>query len=199
MIFSSAIMAAVLVYTWIVAPIAPRSFAVVPSAMVVGLAMWHAARSGEWGLSRAAFLPAFWQSAGVTAAALCMIYVAGTRLGSWRAGHDVWSRLAVLVPWAIGQQFPLQTVFLREAQSATSKRGGTWLAGLMFGVLHLPNPFLAIATAGAALLWCWLYDRHPNVLPLALSHAMLTLAIVYAFAERMTGGLHVGAAYLGQR
>ena len=50
--------------------------------------------------------------------------------------------------------------------------------------------------ARRALAWCWIYDRHPNMLPLALSHALLTLAILYAFDEGMTGHLRVGAAYL---
>ena len=38
-------------------------------------------------------------------------------------------------------------------------------------------------TFAGALAWCWIYDRCPNLLPLALSHALLTLAILYAFDE----------------
>jgi hypothetical protein len=38
--------------------------------------------------------------------------------------------------------------------------------------------------------------RHPNVLPLALSHALGTLAILYAFDEAITGRLRVGYSYL---
>ena len=51
-------------------------------------------------------------------------------------------------------------------------------------------------TFAGALAWCWIYDRHPNLLPLALSHALLTLAILCAFDEAVTGHLRVGAAYL---
>ena len=51
-------------------------------------------------------------------------------------------------------------------------------------------------TFAGALAWCWIYDRHPNLLPLALSHALLTLAILCAFDEAITGHLRVGAAYL---
>ena len=98
-------------------------------------------------------------------------------------------------PWGLGQQFALQTVFLREAQAALSKSSGIWLAALLFAALHLPNPFLTAATALGALAWCWIYDRHPNLLPLALSHAVVTLAILYAFDDTVTGGLRVGAAY----
>ena len=63
----------------------------------------------------------------------------------------------------------------------------------MFAALHLPNPFLAAATALAAFAWCWIYDRHPNLAPLALSHALLTVAVFYALNDAVT--LRVGAAF----
>ena len=103
---------------------------------------------------------------------------------------------AALVPWGLGQQFALHTVFLREAQTTVSRPAGIWIAAAMFAALHLPNPFLTAMTFAGALAWCWIYDRYPNVLPLSLSHALLTLAILYAFDERITGHLRVGAAYL---
>jgi membrane protease YdiL (CAAX protease family) len=70
------------------------------------------------------------------------------------------------------------------------------LASLVFAGLHLPNPLLTGLTFLGALAWCWMNERHPNVLPLALSHAVLTVAILYAFDDRITGRLRVGAAYL---
>ena len=99
----------------------------------------------------------------------------------------------LLIPWGLGQQFALHTVFLREAQATLSRPAGIWLAALMFAALHLPNPFLTLMTGLGALAWCWIYDRHPNLLPLALSHALLTLAILYAFDDAITGRLRVGA------
>jgi membrane protease YdiL (CAAX protease family) len=87
-------------------------------------------------------------------------------------------------------------VLLRETQAATSRGKGILLAAAVFGALHLPNPFLALVTLVAALAWCWIYDRQPNLLPLALSHALCTLAILCCFDPRITGGLRVGYAYL---
>jgi hypothetical protein len=131
----------------------------------------------------------------VTAAAVALIYAAGWAAGTlqprWR-----WTSLAFLVPWAAGQQFALQTVLLKEAQAVSGRRGGIVLAALVFGALHLPNPFLAPVTLVAALVWCFLYDRHPNWLPLAFSHALATLAILHSFDEDTTGRLRVGYAYL---
>jgi len=103
------------------------------------------------------------------------------------------------VPWAAGQQFALQIVLLREAQAATSRGKGIALAAAVFGALHLPNPFLAPVTLVAAAVWCWIYDRHPNLVPLALSHALCTLAIIYCLDPTLTGHLRIGYAYLQLR
>ena len=197
--FSGAILAVVLAYTWIVAPAAPRWAAGVATTAVVGLAVARAIRSGEWGLARAAFVPALGWSAALTAAAAVVVYLAGSRLGTWHSPANPWGTLAALVPWGLGQQFALQIVLLREAQAMTSRSGGIWLAPLMFAALHLPNPFLTVATGIAAVAWCWIYDRYPNLLPLALSHALLTLAVLSAFDDTVTGRLRVGVAYLSLR
>ena len=90
----------------------------------------------------------------------------------------------------------LQNVVLRESQQATSRRAGIVVAALLFAALHLPNPFLTLVTGLGALGWCAIYDRHPHVVPLALSHAAGTAAVTYAFDDSITGGLRVGLAYL---
>jgi membrane protease YdiL (CAAX protease family) len=193
------IVAIVMAYTWLLAPNLPRSAAAVPVLLVVGIALYRAFRVGEWGFSGAALIPALWRTAALTAAAVLAIYLAGIRLATWHDPRDGWSRLAFLVPWALGQQFVLQTVFLREAQQRMPTAAAILLAALAFAALHLPNPFLVAATFVGALAWCSVYARHPNVVPLALSHAVTTLAILYAFDNEMIGGLRVGAAYLSRR
>ena len=199
MTLTLAILAVVLAYTWVIDPVAPAWVADIAVVLVVGLSIWRAIKSGEWGLERAAFLPALGWSAAITAAGGVAMYLAGSRLGTWTERHDVWSRLAVLIPWALGQQFALQTVLLRESQTTVSRSAGIWLAAGLFASLHLPNPFLTVATFFGALAWCRIYDRHPNLLPLALSHAIITLVIVSAFDDAITGGLRVGWAYVSRR
>jgi membrane protease YdiL (CAAX protease family) len=189
----------VLAYTWVFEPIAPRWVRHVPTVVVIGVTVWRALKTGEWGLRRSEFLPALRWAAALTGAGVLAIYFAGVHFGTWHDRRDVLGNLAVLLPWAVGQQLALQTVLLREAQAGVSKAGGIWIAALVFGALHLPNPFLAPVTCLAALAWCYTYDRHPNLLPLALSHAILTLVILYAFDDAITGRLRVGAAYLALR
>jgi membrane protease YdiL (CAAX protease family) len=201
-VFSVAIVAIVLAYTWLLAPIAPRWTAYVAGTLVVALAVGRAVKSREWGFCASAFLPALWRAAAFTAAGTLVMYIAGTRLGTWHDRQLTTAEFAVLIAWGLGQQFVLQTVILREA-TVRLRGDRTYLpclvAALVFAALHLPNPFLAGVTFVGALAWCWIYERHPNVLPLALSHAVLTVAILYAFDDRITGRLRVGASYLGLR
>jgi membrane protease YdiL (CAAX protease family) len=117
-------------------------------------------------------------------------------IGTLHDRRDFLGSLAPLVLWGGAQQWILQTVVLREAQRSTSTRAGIALASLLFGMVHLPNPFLAPVTTVAALVWTRLYDRYPNIVPLALSHGLGTLAILYAFDDSITGRLRVGASYL---
>jgi hypothetical protein len=199
-VFSLFILGVVLGYTWLVAPIAPRWMPAAATTLVVALAVARAVKTGEWGLGAGAFLPSLTWSTVLTVGATIAIYAAGSRFGSWHAQPRPFTVLALLVPWGLGQQFALQTVFLRDAQALlTSRRAGTFLAAMMFSALHLPNPFLTLVTGVAAVAWCWIYDRYPNVLPLAFSHAVLTLAVLYAFDDATTGRLRVGAAYLDLR
>ena len=198
MFFTVAIVGVVLAYTWVIDPVAPAWVAGVAAMLVVGLAIWRAVKTGEWGLKPAAFLPALGWSAAITGAGALAIYLAASRLGTWKERRDLWTTLAVLIPWALGQQFALQTVLLRESQATLSRSAGIWLAAALFASLHLLNPFLTAATLIGALGWCRVYDRYPNLLPLALSHAILTLVILYAFDDAITGGLRVGYAYIAR-
>ena len=186
-------------YTWVLVRVTPRWFADVVTAAVLALAVWRAARTGEWGLRWSALLPALREAALMTVAAGAALYLAGSALGTVHRREHPWRDLALLVPWAAGQQFALQTVLLREAQAATSRGKGIALAAAIFGALHLPNPFLTGVTVVAASAWCWIYDRHPNLLPLALSHALCTLVILCCFDPSTIGRLRVGYAYLQLR
>lgn len=194
--FTGAILASILVYVWVVEPYVPRSTVLVPAGIVLLLTVWHNARHGGWGFSLPAVVPGLWRALAVTLAAVVVILGAGAAIGTLHDRRDFLGSLAPLVVWGGAQQWVLQTVVLREAQRASSRTGGIVLAAVLFGAVHLPNPLLAPLTGIAAAIWCWLYDRYPNILPLALSHGLGTLALRYAFDEATLGRLRIGAAYL---
>jgi membrane protease YdiL (CAAX protease family) len=197
--YSLVLLAVIAGYTWVLMRVTPRWFASVATAAVLALSVLRALRTGEWGLRWSALLPALRDAALFTVAAAAVMYVAGSTLGTVHGRANPGRYLASLVLWAAGQQFALQTVLLREAQAATSRGKGIALAAVVFAALHLPNPFLTVVTLLAAVAWCWIYDRHPNLLPLALSHALLTFVIICSFDPEVTGRLRVGYAYLQLR
>jgi membrane protease YdiL (CAAX protease family) len=194
--FSLAILAVILSYIWLFEPTARGPVRALPIVLVVGLTLARALRTGEWGFRREAFARALRDAAWTTLIGTLVILLAGAALGTLHARDKFWGDFAFLVFWGGGQQLALQTVLLREAQSVTSRRAAIVIAAVVFGAIHLPNPFLAPVTFAAALVWCWIYDRQPNVVPLALSHAVVTLAVLHAFDADLTGRLRIGAAYL---
>ena len=194
--FTAAILIAVLAYVWLVEGKAPRSLVSVPGAVVIALTVWHNWRYGEWGFSWRALVPGLRLSLAITLPLAVVILGVGFAIGTLHDRRDFLGHLAGLFVWGTAQQWVLQTVVLRERSTPRPAQTGIVLAALLFGAIHLPNPFLAAVTAGAALIWGWLYDRHPNIVGPALSHALGTLAILYAFDESITGGLRIGASYL---
>ena len=84
-----------------------------------------------------------------------MILTVGAAIGTVHDRRDFLGNLAALVVWGGAQQRVLQTVVLREAQRASSRRTGIVIAALLFGAIHLPNPFLTFVTFGSGVLWCW--------------------------------------------
>lgn len=194
--FSLAIAATILSYTWVFAPTARGAATAVPVFLVLGLTVWHDVRTGDWGLRRDAFLPALLHAAWTTAIGVAIVLAAGDALGTLHPRRGVGRDLAGLFFWGGGQQLALQTVVLHEARRVAPRAAAIVIAAALFGAIHLPNPFLSGVTFVAALVWCWIYSRYPNILPLALSHAVGTLAVLHAFDADITGRLRIGYAYL---
>jgi membrane protease YdiL (CAAX protease family) len=193
---TAAILGIILSYVWYVAPRTPHDLGVIPIVAVAALGVWRAARTGEWGFDRRALAPAFRAASLVTIPAVVAILLAGLWLGTLHDRRDFLGSLAGGVVWGGAQQWILQTVVLREAQRATSARWGVAVAAVLFAIVHLPNPFLTAMTFAGGLAWCGIYARYPNILPLALSHGLATLAILYAFDEAITGRLRIGYSFL---
>jgi len=196
--FTVSALTCILVYVWFIEPNVTRTVVLIPAAVVVILTIWHNLRYGEWGFSWSALAPGLWRALLVTFAAVLVILGAGLALGTLHDRRDFLGSLAPLVVWGGAQQWVLQTLVLRESQRVSSRARGIVIAAAIFGLVHVPNPLLVPLTAAAGLAWCWIYDRYPNILPLALSHGIGTLALRYAFDEAIIGRLRIGAAYLRQ-
>jgi membrane protease YdiL (CAAX protease family) len=197
MLFTLTILATLLLYTWV---LEPRGVPVAaPAAVIVVTAVVNNIRSGEWGLSPRALLPALRATVLFTLPAVLLILAAGMAMGTLHDRPAFLDALAELVPWGGVQQWLLQTVVLREARRLLPPRASIVVAALLFSIVHAPNVFLMSMTFVGALGWCAIYTRYPNIVPLGLSHAIATLALLYAFDDEITGRLRIGPAFLRLR
>ena len=195
MAFTLSIVATVLVYIWFIEGHGDDRQHVA-AAIVVGLTIWHDVKYREWGFDWKAFARAARLAAGWTAVSVVGIFVAGLMAGTIHDRRDFLGTFLWLVAWGGAQQWVLQTTVLRDCQRPTTRHAGIGIAALLFGLVHMPNVFLTVMTTIGALIWCGIYDRYPNIVPLAVSHALTTMAILYAFDEAITGRLRIGASFL---
>jgi len=201
--YTIAIVLIVLVQIWLVIPIWNPGFKArtVPVILVLGLAAWRQFRKrSHWGLSPKALVPASIRAAVFTLPvvlfAVLYLVLGSSTTPKW-ASVNLPVTFGFLFIWALGQQFALQAVILEESiEKLKEGRKAVLLTAGIFALLHLPNPFLTAVTFVGGVVWCSIYRRYPNIVPLALSHAISSLSLMAALDREITGGMRVGYSYL---
>lgn len=194
--YTAAIGAIILGYTWVAAPLVSvrGPWLALPVLLVLALTIAHNRRTHDWGFNARAFWPALRWSAILTAIFSALLWWAGRQFGPAPDRAAPLLDFMYVVIWGGAQQFVLQTVVLREAQSV-ARRAAVPLAAAIFAVFHLPNPFLVIVTFTGGLVWCAIYSRYPHIVPLAISHAAATVVILTSFPAAAIGALRTGWRY----
>jgi membrane protease YdiL (CAAX protease family) len=110
-----------------------------------------------------------------------------------------WRNRFLLLPvWALVQQYALNGFINRRAQLVMGKGWQSVLVvALIFGLLHLPNPLLSVLTFAGGLIWAFVYQRHPNLFALALSHSIISITLALAVSSKWLDSLRVGFKFFG--
>ncbi len=109
---------------------------------------------------------------------LTSAFIAGI-LFHYGIGRPSLKAFAVYLVWALIQQAVIGPFIANHLHTRCRlpKTTAAVLAGLVFGLLHFPNPLLMLLTTFAGTLWAWLWLETRLLLPLAISHATLALAL----------------------
>jgi hypothetical protein len=99
--------------------------------------------------------------------------------------------------WVVLQQWLLmRTIAPRLRLAFGSEHRAALAAGALFGLLHLPNLSLMLATFVAGSAWAWLGYRDRALLPLVVSHLVLGLAWLWLAPPWLLRSAEIGARFL---
>ncbi len=110
--------------------------------------------------------------------------------------HFEWqSRGRVLgyLPFVAVQQLVLLGFLLPHARGLSNY--AVVIAAALFGLLHVPNFALTVASAFAAFLWCQHFSTHRSFAPIVFSHVVLGLAAVSFAPPFLLYSAEAGARY----
>ena len=86
-----------------------------------------------------------------------------------------WIKLLEYPLWAILQQYIALAFFFTRLREIFFPRlfPAVIFSAVFFSAAHIPTPLLMIFCFLGCLFWAWIYNLYPNILTIALSHAIL--------------------------
>ena len=184
--------AAVFVYIWVLRFRAPWTILLLV-AWVAAALLSHRATLESSGLSPRRFLEALvdWRYLWLTAL-LALALILQQRL----ADPQMLARGGAYFAWCSLQQFVYQNLVHRRIRASFHPGPRAWwLSGLIFGLVHWPNPVLVPATALWGALSSYLFERWPSVLALALLQLLLSSLLYELTPWQWHHGFRVGPKF----
>jgi membrane protease YdiL (CAAX protease family) len=206
----ASVASSVVIAEWMLASAAGFSKAVIAVPVILGILfifVSHRVRREslrDIGFRFDNFLPALYLLAVpvllVAGACLLIAWTTGSSISfrRWHPNRNLGVQLAIGFAWALAQQYVLQGFFNRRAMIVL---GRGWLSvtlvAVIFGLLHLPNPWITLITFIAGGIWAAVYQRAPNLFALAVTHSVMTWFIVSTLPATMLRHLRVGLGFFG--
>ncbi len=194
-----------LIVAWIVMPFAPdERLGLIPLGLALVL-MFLSHRTRRETLREIGWrFDNFGRACGLLALPMllcgCVILALGWRKQSLHFDKALLWRWSLWLPiWGLLQQYVLQGFINRRAQIVCGKSGihSVLIVAAVFALLHLPNPWLALATFAGGALWAYVYQQAPNLFALGLSHGLMALLLASSLSAATLNNLRVGFRYFG--
>jgi hypothetical protein len=172
----------------------------VAAAAIVAIFWLSFDRIKQLGLRTAGFFRSLWVTGAALVIAAVAILVAvhlhTLRLPAGGAVGFIKTYWAYAL-WACVQQLLLQGFFLPRCLRLTkTSASAALLAGALFSLAHLPNPLLTPVTLIWGFAACLLFLHYRNLYPLAMSHAIVGIAIAITIPGPVDHNMRVGLGYL---
>lgn len=179
-----------------------RFFVILVYLACIGLVLAsHLYFGDSWkrlGIRRDNLRPAGREWAVVTLLLVVPVVAAGLIWGHFQL--QPWKKVVAYFLWALLQQHLIQNFLRSRSHDLLSgwfpprwiPATSAVLAATLFALLHLPNSLFVLLSLLGALVWCSLFNRHPNLYLAAASHFVLAFLLILFFKQGPLQGLAVG-------
>ncbi len=194
-------LALALAYIWIVQPTHDDRMRAPFLAVIVLIPLLsnfvHRDPLPELGLRLDNLAPSAREVGAATAAGALAVIAIGLIAGGGPVFDGTVLRAFVLYPlWGLAQQYAMQAFTYRRLRDATGRpHTAAVLTAALFASAHTPNLTLALITLVGGYVWCRLFERHANLITLALSHGWLAVLTRYSWPAEWLHNLRIGPGF----
>lgn len=131
-----------------------------------------------------------------TAVGAIVVLIVAAAAGGFEGWPGMWRGFLTYPFWGLAQQYAMQSFAYRRLREALARPGLAAAAtAVLFGSAHWPNVALAGVTVLGGYVWCRLFERHPNLITLALSHGWLAVLVRAVWPAVWLHNLRIGPEF----